>query len=258
MAGASRQGNTFSPKRPTVTRWGKTTLTDEEWQKIANLSGLPAKVRPKIVEVIDVYRSHQANFDIRNKPSSVRRELDELRKSAESLAISLATALNDVDLWSAVARPRPSSNEWPPRTGLVDPKVAVQRITGTLYELQRLRDWLILARAAVPHSKRGSKRQSAPASAAVFMLDEILFKFKKRNLERSNKRNETSEYVKAVLLIADPGIGKGTIDQAIKHQIFHRLQGKIERGSPGVILPRDSGDIRRPIRKTKKRRNYHT
>src|SRR5262249_91840 len=57
----------------------------------------------------------------------------------------------------------------------------------------------------------------------VQVLDDILRECTGRGISRSNKRtNSTREYVKTVCRIADPDMGDGTIERAMKECIKHR------------------------------------
>jgi hypothetical protein len=75
---------------------------------------------------------------------------------------------------------------------------------GAVSELLRLSDWLALARSRVPQGKRGAKRQSYPGYEAAEFLDQILAKHTGKDLTRSKKRDESVEYVKTILRIANP------------------------------------------------------
>jgi hypothetical protein len=177
-------------------------LSDAQWTEIAKYSGLPLDAKPRIAQAIEVYQSTQASYDNRNKPEHVRREFDRLTKIATTLARDLATALNDIDFWSAFERSR----------------LPYQQTLSQLQELQRLIDQLTRARRQIVKEKTGARRKSGPASSLVFLLDEILGEFtdRCRSLDRSKK---SKRFATAVLRIADPQIGPGTIDEAIKQRM---------------------------------------
>ena len=255
MTGARRKLNTSGRrKRTKFVAPQPVLLTDEQWAEIARYSGLPSEARSEIVQVIDHYRSQQAHSEARKMPAELRAELDRLRKNAEALVVNLAEGFHDPDFYSALIFSRRPSIGWTPRTGPVADEVALQRIMSAVRELQRLSDWLVLARARVPRGKQGAKRRSGPAYIAAEILDQILAKHTGKNLTRSKKRDETAEYVKTVLRIADPDIGNGTIAEAIKKQIKWRVfRGKMASDLPVAISPPNLLVKRSTARKTTKR-----
>lgn len=240
------------PKKLAVIK--RIRLTDEQWNEIARHSGLPSEALLEVSRVINYYRDAQTLADARRRPSDLRAEIDRLRENAESLKVSLAGIFYDVDLFSAVILSRRPATGWPPRTGPMAEGIVQQRIVSTLYELQRLSDWLVLARERIPRGKPGAKRQSSPAYVAAERLDWILAKFTGKNLVRSRKRGDTTGYVRAVLSVADPHIGNGTIAEAIKRQIKWRIfRGKIAPDKPVAISPRKFRDKPPSSRKTTNR-----
>jgi hypothetical protein len=259
MTEADRDGSTFRRKNPkALNRRKPPRLTTEQWTEIVRYSGLPDTARSRVLRVVIHYRQVQARMAARIPPSELRVELDDLQKDARAVAVRLAKCFHNPDMYAAFVFSRRPPTGWPPRTGPVADEVVMQRLVGTVHELHRLSDWLVLARDRVPSSKRGAQHQSQPAYVAAELLDRILTDFTGRNVSRSTKRDDTSRYVKAVLRIADPDIGDGTIMEAIKKQIKWRLwRGEMASSLPEVIPPPLTRDNRRTIRKVKKR-NHST
>jgi hypothetical protein len=246
MTGADREPSTTPRrKRAKFAAAQPVRLSDEQWAEIVRYSGLPSEARLAIEQIIDHYRNMQAHIDARKMPADLRAEIESLRKNAEALADNLAGGFRDADFYSAIIFSRRPQTGWPPRTGPVADEVALQRIMGAVSELQRLSDWLVLARSRVPRGKQGAKRRSNPAYIAAEILDQILARHTGKNLTRSRKRDDAVKYVKTVLRIADPDIGNGTIVEAIKKQIKWRaFRGKITSGSLVTIPPPNSRDKR--------------
>ena len=246
----------------------RTRLTEEQWAEIVRYSGLPTEAKPRIVDAIDTYRFHQARIDASKKPAEIREALRQLREDAVALHGRLEDCFRDLDtldsLIASYAPPNPNAPkppgigpvkpvEWPPKTGPVDQNVTLQRIRAVLHGLVWLSDWLVLAQERVPRGKPGAKRQSGPAYAAVELLSWALTQFTGKMLKRSKKRDDTSRYVRTVLLIADPDIGDGTITEAIRRETEHRLaRGEIKRELAGVSSPRKPRDKRQSARKSTK------
>jgi hypothetical protein len=216
MTGASRKPITSGKKRAAFVAPQPIQLTDRQWAQIAQYSGLPDEARREIEKVVNHYRISQARRDAQTTPAELRTELGRLRKVSDALQAGLAEGFRSPDFYTAMVYPRRPPSGWTPGTGPVVDEVALQRVYSTWSALQRLSDWLVLAQARVPNRKKGATRQSEPAYIAAEFLDGLLEKYTGRNLTRSKKRDETSEYVRAVLRIADPNLGHGTIAEAIK------------------------------------------
>jgi hypothetical protein len=69
----------------------------------------------------------------------------------------------------------------------------------------------------------------------VKTLDGIRHEFTGKTIARSDKRRDTSrDYIATVFKIADPEIGAGTIDKAMKNAITTRRR-RILDGRPGFV-----------------------
>lgn len=230
-------------------------LTDEQWIEIVSHSKLPDEARPSVEGVIAHYRRMQARIGTRKTPSDLREELEALRKNTESLLTRFGTFLTDPDAFFALAFRQSSPTGWPQGAGPVSQAVAWDQLSSAGHQLRRLADWLAVARDCVRPGKPGTNaRQSEPAYVLAELLNETLERWTGKTLTRSSKKPDTTKFVEAVCKIADPDIGSGTIEEAIKRQIkYDRARGKVERRSEGVTSPRNSSDKRFKARKTTKR-----
>src|SRR5260221_10126136 len=148
MTEAERDDSTFRRKGPKAfNRRNSPHLTNEQWTEIVRYSGLPATARSRVLQVVIHYRQAQARMAARKLPSELRVELDDLHKDAQAVAVRLAKCFQNPDMFAAFIFSRCPPTGWPPRTGPVADVVVMQRLVSTVYELQRLSDWLVLARA---------------------------------------------------------------------------------------------------------------
>jgi len=106
---------------------------------------------------------------------------------------------------------------------------SVQSITGldgqrrylqVLDVVQRLPEWLRVAARRVKADKRGPKTRNV--YWLVGNLDGIRSHFTGKKITRSYKDDASKQYITYVCRIADPDIGDGTIEKAMKDRIKRR------------------------------------
>jgi hypothetical protein len=177
-------------------------LTDEQWNEIARLADIPSsaaggKARLMVQAHIEVYRQNS------------RREMlfsDDVRKELAKI-----------------------------RGALCDSQAGFLRLAGLLpanLQISFSQELRILRLLEERYFVRGighEPRKTGPKTAAAYMLVGCLIAFVKhvcdKTIRRSNKRSDTSrEYIRYVCKIADPSIGPGTIEKAMRYYSEHRGQ----------------------------------
>ena len=86
--------------------------------------------------------------------------------------------------------------------------------------LQHLSDWLAIAAPRIEGTKPGPN--AANVYWLVAVLDDIREKFTGLRITRSYKDAASKDYIAGVCQIANPSIGMGTIDAAMKNRIARR------------------------------------
>jgi hypothetical protein len=86
--------------------------------------------------------------------------------------------------------------------------------------VQRLPEWLRVAARRVKADKRGPKTRNV--YWLVGNLDGIRGHFTGKKITRSYKDDASKQYITYVCRIADPDIGDGTIEKAMKDRIKRR------------------------------------
>lgn len=191
-------------------------LTDGQWKEIVRASGLPDAARSYIGRAVMSYRL--AGRAISPTPSETRRALAKLQKQALALHTKLEKLLQDYPLAVVVL-----SLALGPQQDFPDAmskRAANVRLSISLSELQSLAKWLGAAQLGIAKGKTGAAAQSKRIQFLVSALDYILERFTGRGFSRT----KTLQYVKTVCQIADPGIGAGSIGEAMRGQIAARAR----------------------------------
>jgi hypothetical protein len=207
-------------------------LTDEQWREIAKLSGIPEganEARQDIETTIGNFRQFQAG-DLDEVPSAkICEELEALANAAWNLHDSLSKLVGVRDAYTALTGApsfyspldRLTDFAGPHQSEHLPPSLdGQQRLSQALDMLLRLPKWLMVAKYRVEASKRGPKARNA--SWLVGNLDGIREQFAGKKITRSYKDDRSKEYITYVCRIADPNIGGGTIDRAMKARIKRR------------------------------------
>jgi hypothetical protein len=175
-------------------------LTDKQWNEIARLGEFPAsaadEAQPMIEAAIRNHRLRKQRRAAAMLPADVHKEL---------MAISAA-------VWDLQERLRSVEQSQP-----------VDMVLSFTKEKETLR--LLEGRVSLLAGdiERGAKDRDA--YYLVRVLDGILRECTGKPIMRSRKRTDNShEYIKAVCRVADPDIGDGTIERAMKDCIKHRPQ----------------------------------
>jgi hypothetical protein len=190
------------------------TLTDEQREKIARLSGIPTTVADNLFNpwsvievVITTYRSRKNRRGTALLPNEVKAELQAIGDDAGKLWKRLLLLAEAKDF------------SFPEMAALFDLQARC-----SLYESE-----IVAAK---------SGRHTRDVYTLVANLDGIRQEFTGKKIKRSEKNNDTSiAYITYVCRLADPDIGRGSIKNAMKDWITRR--GLIERSAdPGRHEPR--------------------
>ena len=213
-------------------------LTDEQWSEVAKLSEIPEgehDARHHIETTIGIFRQFQASDLDRMTPAKIREEFEALAVLAQDLDSRLSNLAEERDAYNAMTC---TASVYSPLDRLTDfagshqsehlPS-SVQDITGldgrrrllqVLDALLRLPKWLLVAAHRVQAAKRGPKAENV--YWLVGNLDGVREQFTSKKITRSYKDNLSKEYITYVCRLADPEIGDGTIERAMKHRIKRR------------------------------------
>jgi hypothetical protein len=193
------------------------SVPDDQWQTIAKLSAISVKstqARREFEDVIAKYRRWEINDRARLSSTDLQIGLTALRAGV----LELLGRLKNIDIQFALAMTKaPARKSGASRTikrGLD------RRLDTVLTELQYLADWLERALSLVPNEKRG--RRTENVYWLVAELDLIRERFTGLMITRSYKDDASRAFIAGVCRIANPKIGKGTIDAAMKDRIARR------------------------------------
>jgi hypothetical protein len=189
-------------------------LTDEQWSEVAKLSKIPEgehDARHHIETTIGIFRQFQASDLDRVTPAELRKQLKAQAKLAHDLYSGFSKLLDEPAAYIAL-------------TG----ELAERRRSSDVLDARRLSEVLdvlsyldgLLSAARIEGSKRGPKAKNI--YWLVGNLDGIREHFTREKITRSYKNDASKKYITYVCRIADPDIGDGTIEQAMKDRIKRR------------------------------------
>jgi hypothetical protein len=185
-------------------------LTEDQWQIFASGSGLPEAIRPRITAAIAFYQIANRTRLSSRTPAETKKLLAETAKRATDLQNLLAGVAQNplAALGSALAQNRGS-------IGRTDPD-----ITRAARAIGELSDWMNLASKRVAGGNSGAHLRSVQINLTISLLNRIYQEFKGRPLSRTQKAKKGEktpiEFVQAFFQIADPSVGRSSIDEALK------------------------------------------
>jgi hypothetical protein len=230
------------PKRRARDAFPRFPLTDDQWRKTAKLSGIPEgadEARHHIEKTIGMFRQFQAG-DLSQVPSAkIREELEALADAATDLhdrlsklakvraaytaltgAPSLHSPYSPLDRLTDFAGPH-QSEHLPSSVQSMMGLDGQRRLSQVLDVLLRLPKWLLVAKYRGVEAKRRGP-QAKNIYWLVGNLDGIREHFTGKKITRSYKDDASKKYITYVCRIADPDIGDGTIEKAMKDRIKRR------------------------------------
>jgi len=188
-------------------------LTDEQWEIIVKLSGIPKKAeeaRHHIETTIGIFRQFQAGDLDQVSSAKIREELESLADAAQNLH----------DRLTDFAGPH-QSEHLPSSVQSMMGLDGQRRLSQVLDVLLRLPKWLLVAKYRGVEAKKGGP-QAGNVYWLVGNLDGIREQFTGKKITRSYKDDLSKKYITYVCRIADPDIGDGTIDKAMRSRIKRR------------------------------------
>ncbi len=199
------------------TTWGEPggpfpifVLSDDQWTEIARLSSIPIEThdaRRAFENAISMYRRFEVNDSVRVPSAESRNQLEALRTEALSLLSGLARLIENPDTHFALMVARQPDDVGPFTFLQTMRRDGHRRLENAMAVLQHLANWLAIASSRVEPTKRGPDTRE---------------KFTGLKITRSYKDAVSRDYIKAVCQIANPNIGTGTIDAAMKDRIGRR------------------------------------
>jgi hypothetical protein len=178
-------------------------LTDQQWKKVVVLAGIPAaenEARRDIEIALGLYREFQMTDQERIPAAVIRKRFRAIADSASNLYDDLSALVRDQQAYEAIAGIR------------VDP--TFRQILETLMRLPKR---CTIAAHRVEGGKRGP--QADNIYWLIGNLDGIRKQWAGKRITRSYKDEDSRNYIKYLCSIADPAIGDGTIDNAMKKRI---------------------------------------
>jgi hypothetical protein len=203
------------------------SLTNEQWSVISSSSGLPSEARAEVERAIDLYRLSAVG----QTPAALRKELSNLKIKVlivrKELAELSATPQGAVALALALRSETKKA---------LDPAMARRTATNVITKLDLLAEWLARAERSVKKGQPGARQTSLRIKLFVVFLDDILFRFKRKRISRSSKRNSSVDYIRAACAAADISISDASIDEAMKQII--KTRRKIDSGKIAPLSPK--------------------
>ena len=207
--------------------WGKPggpfpafVLNDKQWNIIAKLSGISAQAaeaRRELDAIVGRYRRFEVNDSIRVPSAKIRSEFDALRRETQAVLNRLHQLIDNPEAHFALMfTEEDTSSPFPQTTQLK----GHDRLESALITLGHLADWLTIAASRIEDTRSGPS--NANAYWLIAELDAIREKHTGLKISRSYKDSASKSYITAVCLIANPCIGSGTIDAAMKDRIARR------------------------------------
>jgi len=188
-------------------------FTDDQWRQIERLSGLPSKAREDVETRVGLFRHCQAVTATRPSQAELRQELGDLHRDA----VRLQKRLEELSPWAKQIfwSPDELMPDWEdPRLSKTKPP----RLKAAISAVTQLVRWF---QFATPQARRQPGPNPENVRDLVNELDEILARYTGRHITRSYK-STAADYVTAICKIADPTLGAGTIEAAMKGCISAR------------------------------------
>jgi hypothetical protein len=199
-------------------------LEDEQWNRMAELSGLPPEARSEIDDYIGYYR--ELRPDAQTEYGRLWKKLDGARKKEIASLKTLHAIILNPNFFPALAMGLDGQEKIP--AGEV--AVIRKRLEGFCKEKQSLVDWYNKAVTRLHHGERGRHRSSL--FTLVLLLNSLLMKYTGKRISRAKRRKgkqDAYEYVWEVCRIANPDLelnpnkGRNTVDGVIRQVVTQVL-----------------------------------
>jgi hypothetical protein len=184
-------------------------LDDEDWNRLVEASGLPSEARPRVETAIADFRAAEQRRRRREavRPSDVCDELTKLQRRAAKLSRDLQRLLAPDGPFLALVP-----------TGTSEPDCALPM--KAIPTLDSLATWLGQSREGIGGRMPGrSAERAANVSGLTEMFADTIEELLRRQITFSQGDKRMME---RLCRTADPGIGRGTIESAMKRLIKRR------------------------------------
>lgn len=212
----------------------KFQMSDDEWRRANAPVRLPECARGEIDWAIGLFRTFQRAARARD-PQGTKKSLARVQKRTRAL-LKTFDALDQESIQTMLL-PSPKEAASKPFHSPSHLPAMIERLEALRGEIKSLDTWLD---AALKRVSRKPTRSSDNLVWLVGRLDGILRRHRESGVTRSYKNKTTVEFVDNVVCIADPDIGPGSVEEAIK-AVVKKRSGK-QRGDDDVgKLETDSG-----------------
>lgn len=183
---------------------GKFSLSDDAWKEISRHVKLPDTAKAEVENCIGIYHHFKGTLGTLQKPHEAKAELELIEKDALSLLEKLKN---------------PGTLAW---YAMVDSLGFPTRHASSLHyeeylaHFEKFSVWVDKAKNSISPAKPGG--DPGNVRWLVDQLGYILEKSTGHPLSRS-KNFGPMDYVRAVFSVADPDVGTGTIDLAVKEHL---------------------------------------
>lgn len=227
--------------------WGLAAapLSESDWKKINSAVNLPDEGRSEIEGALALFRYFHGSLAQQPRAGATRKKLLRIAQRADDLLTqiignnaSIRTQLSGLDNAQLSGGTLPINivatilSQIEPDTlrafveiprnvhaGPTPKRDAFELLCRRCWAVEQLRNWAVRAAQSLPSEATGAHKKAEIYQWLVSQLDSILFKHTKRHVTRSYKEPELKDYVTVCFNIADPTIGSGSIDEAMKAYI---------------------------------------
>ena len=197
---------------------GEWRLSDQQWDKIKEISCLPPEARGRIESIIRTYVSLQEERPSPIRPAEIKGKLRKLSNLTKKLLKSLEKAFDDDDVYLALVQMKKDWQplEWPPHLPEHHRDLTKhnRRIEKTKADLGELIDWFDQSDRRLKRSKPGRSSEYADAIFPFILeVDDTLHHYTKKRLTRSKRHRWL---MGELFRITDREVGTGMIDTVMK------------------------------------------
>jgi hypothetical protein len=197
-------------------------ITETQWNRIAELSGLPQDARPEIQDCIGLYR--QLRRDAEHEYPRLSKMLSATRDRENKALENLRRIVANRNFLPTLAMGLDGQDEIPEKElGSIR-----DWLEQTCEEKQKLVDWYKSALERLHHRKRGPKGGRSSLFSRVYLLNAALDTYTGAKLSRSKRRTDGRnyfDYVLEVCRIAEPslrhrsGHGVSSVEEVVKQVV---------------------------------------
>jgi hypothetical protein len=223
-------------------------LSQQQWNAIRKVGGLPDQARQKIEQVLTNYRTFQDLSARQPRAGQTRSELLQIAKLAKKLTTAIIGEIPGAlrrpqvkaDVLAALmlptSRPPGSGDKGVPRTsaaiiGSHDParRHPLELLYGRVLAVEQLQTWFETAARSLPKETKGAHRAAENHQWLVRQLDAILTEYTDRRVSRSYKDDDLRRYLELCFAAADPSVGSGSITKAVEIHVRRNPRSRTTR-----------------------------